>query len=104
MRYSVVKFSGMQYKVSEGDKIEVKGFLGKKGEEIALEDVLLFAEDGKVQTGKPILKDVKVIAEVVDQKLGEKVIVAKFKAKTGYRRRNGFRAQQTVLLIKKISS
>lgn len=104
MKYAVVKFSGTQYKVGEEDKIEVKGFLGKKGEDVVLEEVLLLAEDGKVQIGKPVLKDVKVIAEVIDQKLGDKVIVAKFKAKTGYRRRNGFRAQQTVLLIKKISS
>lgn len=104
MNYAVIKLSGSQYKVSLGDKIEAKGFQSEKGKIITLDQVLLSCEDGKLKVGKPIIKDAKVEAEVIEQKLGEKIVVAKFKAKTGYRRRIGFRAKQTVLQIKSIAA
>lgn len=103
MKYAVVKLSGGQYKISLGDKIIAKGFKSEKGKTLSLDEVLLFCEDGKLKIGKPLVKDVKVEADVLEQKLGEKIIVAKFKAKTGYRRRTGFRAKQTILLIKSIT-
>lgn len=99
MKYAVIKISGAQYKVAEGDKICVTGFIGKIGEEIEIKEVLLFVEDEQVSFGKPFLKDIKVKAQILEQKLGEKVVVSKFKAKTGYHRKSGFRAKETILLI-----
>lgn len=102
MKYAVIKIGGDQYKISEGGKINIKGFLGKKGEEIEIGEVLFLADGGKINFGKPVLKKIKVKAQILEQSLGDKVIVSKFKAKTGYNRNNGFRAKETTLLINKI--
>lgn len=104
MKYAVANFSKKQYKVVEGQKIEVSGFLGEKGKEIESNEVLLYSEDGKVEVGKPFVKKAVVKAEILEQILGDKVSVSKFKAKTGYRRHNAFRSQLTVLLIKQITA
>lgn len=66
-------------------------------------EVLLLADSGKVQVGKPVLKDVKVKVKVVTElEKGEKIDVYKFKAKSRYRKHTGFRAQYTRLLVEKI--
>jgi len=104
MKYAVIKINGLQYKASEGDKIEVDGFLGEKGREIDINEVLLFVENGKVRLGKPVLKGENVRVEVLKQKPGEKIVISKFKAKTGYRRKRGFRPRKTLLQIKQVSA
>jgi len=103
MKYVIAKISGSQHKVSEGQSLEVTGFLGEKGKTLQFDEILLSVEDAKVNIGNPFLKGVDIKAEVVDQKLGEKLHISKFKAKTGYRRKMGFRPQKTVLMIKKIN-
>jgi len=104
MKYAIVKIAGSQQKVSEGDKLEIIGHMGEVGKEITLENLLLVADEKNVKIGKPFLKDALIKAEVLEHKLGEKVVVSKFKAKTGYRRKMGFRPQKTLLLIKKIEA
>lgn len=67
-------------------------------------EVLLFASEGKIKVGKPVLKDVKVKVKVVAElEKGEKIEVYKFKAKSRYRKHIGFRPQYTRLLIEKIA-
>lgn len=102
MQFAVIKFSSGQYKISEGDKLEAIGYWGEKGKEIVFDQVLLYADGDKLKIGKPVLKDAAVTADVLDQNLGEKIVVSKFKAKTGYRRKTGFRPRKTAFLIKKI--
>ena len=104
MKYAVAKIAGQQYKIGEGNEIEVLGNLGDKGKEISFADILLVSLDGKTKIGTPIVKGCLVKAEVIDHKLGSKVIISKFKAKTGYRRKRGFRPQNTSLLIKSITA
>lgn len=103
MKYAIVDYSGTQYKVSEGDKIEVNKVLGNANDEISLDRVVLLVDEKKMDIGKPFLKNVAVKAKIIKHFLEEKVIVAKFRAKTGYHRRNGFRAKRTVLLLEKIA-
>ena len=102
MKFAVVKFAGSQYKISEGDKLEVTGYWGEKEKEILLDQVLLYSDGDKLKIGKPVLKEVLAKAEVLSQNLGEKLFISKFKAKTGYRRKMGFRPEKTTLLIKKV--
>ncbi|MCL5090394.1 MAG: 50S ribosomal protein L21 [Patescibacteria group bacterium] len=103
MKYAVVKISGSQYKVSEGDEIEVSRFPEEEGKTIELKEVLLLVDGKQVKIGKPMIKEAQVVAKVMKQFLGEKVDIFKFRAKTGYRRKTGFRAQRTLLKIEKIS-
>jgi large subunit ribosomal protein L21 len=104
MKYAIIKLGGTQYKVSEGSKIEVNKLPNKEGEILDIKEVVLLSDEGKIKVGKPLLKEVSVKAKVEKQYQGEKLHIYKFKAKTGYRRKTGFRAQLTSLTIEKIVS
>lgn len=99
MKYAVIKLAGRQYKVSEGEEILVDRLTDTKVEP----EVLLIVEDSKVKIGKPKVAGAKVKVKVVGEEKGEKILVTKYKAKSRYRRRMGFRPQYTRLLIQKIS-
>jgi len=100
MKYAVIRIKGQQYKVSEGDEILVGKLVDKKPKA----EVLLLADNGKVKVGKPTVKGAKVKIKIVKQEeKGEKLYVQKFKAKSRYRRKMGFRPLYTRLLIERIS-
>ena len=101
MKYAVVRTGGKQYKVSEGDVLEIEKISPDKNDFI-FDDVLLFASDDIAQIGSPILKGVTIRASVLEQKKGEKVRVAKFKAKVRYRKVMGHRQNLTRVKIDKI--
>ena len=102
--YAVIKVGGKQYKVSEGETLEVDKLEKKEGEKIEFSEVLLLVEDDKVQVGQPTLFGAKVVASVLEQFKGEKIRVARFKAKVRYRRVKGFRPLKTRVKIEKITS
>jgi large subunit ribosomal protein L21 len=101
MNYAVIKTGGKQYKVSEGDIIEIDRIVGKD-EKFTFEEVLLLVNDGKVTVGKPFIAGEKVEAKILEDLKGEKVRVSKFKSKVRYRRTMGFRAALTKVQIEKI--
>jgi len=103
-KFAVIKIGGHQYKVTEGEEIEVPKIEGKEGTVLTLEEVLLVVDEDEVKIGQPQVKGARVEAEIVEQRKGEKIRVAKYKAKTGYRRVRGFRPLITALKIKKISA
>lgn len=103
MDYVIVRSGGKQYKVSEGTIIEVDKLSVEKGKEIELGDVLLVSSKGKIEVGKPTVKNAKVKAKVLDQIKGDKIRVAKYKAKVRYRRVTGFRSRLTRLQIEEIT-
>ncbi|PIP14969.1 50S ribosomal protein L21 [Candidatus Roizmanbacteria bacterium CG22_combo_CG10-13_8_21_14_all_35_9] len=101
-RYGVVRTGGKQYLVKEGDLITVDRLETKEKDKIELETLARFDDEGKsVDLGTPDLTK-KVQAEVVSHLKGDKIRVARFKAKVRYRRVKGFRPQLTTLKIIKI--
>src|SRR5689334_14381404 len=102
MNYAVIKSGGKQYRVSEGDLIEVDRLTEEKGK-IYFEDVLLVVSDGNIKVGKPNLQGEKIEAEIVEHFKGDKIRVAKFKSKVRYRRVNGFRPSLSKVKIGKIA-
>lgn len=67
-------------------------------------DVLLVADEGKTQVGKPTVAGAKVQVKVlVQEEKGEKIDILKYKSKSRYRKHTGFRPQYTRLLIEKIT-
>lgn len=102
MKYAVIKTGGKQYKVSEGDIVEVDKLPLEKNHEVEFWEILLYVSDGDAQIGRPILQGVKMKGKVLDQIKGEKIRVAKFKAKVRYRRVMGFRPLLTRVQIEKI--
>jgi len=102
MDYCIVKTGGKQYKVTKGSVIEVDNLGLDKGKEIMLEDVFLVVSDGKAEIGKPRVENVRVKAKVIGEIKGDKIRVAKFKAKSKYRRVIGFRPTYTRLQIEEV--
>ena len=100
--YTVVKTGGKQYLVKDGMELTVDLMDTEKGKKVELDALLKFDDEGKTfELGKPFLKE-KVTAEVIDNVLGEKIRIAKFKAKSRFRNVRGFRSKLTKLKIVKV--
>ena len=92
--YAIVKTGGKQYKVAEGDVIEVEKLAGAPGDTLSLTAVLLVDGDNLV-TEAAKLAEVAVSGEVVAHTKGPKIRIHKFKNKTGYHKRQGHRQKLT---------
>jgi large subunit ribosomal protein L21 len=102
--YAVVESGGKQYRVSEGQIIDVEKLSCEVGQEVELDRVLLVAKEGDVQVGRPTVEGASVVGTVVEQPRGRKIVVFKYKPKQRYRRKTGHRQQYTRLRIDKIIS
>ena len=96
--YAIIATGGKQYKVSEGDVIKVEAEVGAK---VTFDNVLLVGGD-TVKVGTPTVDGAKVEASVVSEGKGKKVIVYKYKRKTGYHKKNGHRQLFTQVKIDSI--
>ncbi|MBE5736412.1 MAG: 50S ribosomal protein L21 [Clostridiales bacterium] len=96
--YAIVTTGGKQYKVSQGDIINVEKLDAKVGDKINL-DVMMLVDGDKVTNGNPLVKTAEVIAEVLEQGKEDKIVVFKYKAKKNYRRKQGHRQPFTALKI-----
>lgn len=100
MKYAVIKINGSQYKVTEGQEI----FVDKLQDKAAKAEVMLLVDDDTVKLGNPYLGNAEVGLKIVaDEVKGKKLIIQKFKAKSRYRRKNGFRPVYTKVLVESIS-
>ena len=101
-KMAVVKTGGKQYLVNENDEIIVEKLEGKDNDKVELETLAQFDTDkSDLELGAPMLKS-KVQGQIVAQVKGDKVRVAKFKAKVRYRKVIGFRPKYTKIKITKI--
>jgi large subunit ribosomal protein L21 len=101
--YAIVKTGGKQYRVAEGDVIEVEKIVAGPGDEVSLSAVLLVDGD-RLVTDASQLAGVAVTAEVVAHTKGPKIRIHKFKNKTGYHKRQGHRQPLTQVKVTGISS
>lgn len=119
MKYAVIKTGGKQYLVTPGQKLKVEkvnvpeggpahrspaspaGGLGEGGK-IIFDEILLLADDKKVELGTPNVKGAKVEAKVLKQGRGKKVLVFRYHSKTRYRKKKGHRQPFTEIEIQKI--
>lgn len=102
MTFAIIRTGGRQYRVAEGDTIDVDLLDADTGKQVVLSNVLMHADGEKVTHGSPI-EGAKVTAEVVAQRKDKKVIAYKFKRRKGYHRTVGHRRKVTRLKIKAIS-
>ena len=103
MKYAVIKTGGKQYKVAEGDLIEVERLAQENGN-YTFDEVLLYVADGVLKVGNPVVTGIKVEAVIEGPIRGEKIRVAKFKAKARHRRVMGHRQALSRVKIASISS
>lgn len=88
--YAVIKTGGKQYRVSEGDTLEVE-HLSLKGDEATFTPVLVKTDEGETLIGTKALKDYEVAVKVIGDSKGDKISVLKYRPKSGYAVRSGHR-------------
>lgn len=103
IEYAVIKTGGKQYRVREGDTLDVEKLPGEKGDPVELTEVLLVSQDGKAIVGSPTVPGARVTAQILEHGRGVKVTVFKFKRKVRYRRKRGHRQPFTRLSIRGIA-
>jgi len=101
--YAIVRAGGRQEKVAVGDLVELDRLAAKPGEVVSL-PVLLLVDNGTVTTDSDVLAKSSVAAEVVDHHRGPKIDILRYKNKTGYRRRQGYRSELSTVKITTITA
>ena len=96
--YAIIATGGKQYKVAEGDVIRVEKLGAEAGETVTFDQVLAVNNDG-LKVGEDVAS-ATVTASVVENGKAKKVIVYKYKPKTGYHKKNG----HTKVKIEKINA
>ena len=96
--YAIITSGGKQYKVTEGQSIDVEKLNNAIGEKVKF-DVMLLSDDKTIKTGTPILKDVVCEAEVIAHGKDSKIVVFKYKAKKNERKKQGHRQPFTRVKI-----
>ena len=101
--YAIIATGGKQYKVAEGDLIRVEKLGVEAGETVTFDQVRAVRDDAALKVGDDAAK-ASVTASVLENGKAKKVIVYKYKRKTGYHKKNGHRQQFTKVKIEKINA
>ena len=102
--YAIIRTGGKQYRVSEGDVLNVEKLNVEEGQEVVFDEVLTVVNDGDVKVGAPTVAGAKVTAKVAKQGKADKIFVFKYRAKSNYRKRQGHRQPFTKVVIEKIEA
>ena len=100
--YAVIETGGKQYRVQPGDTVVVETLPGESGDAVEFNRVLLISDDESVAVGRPVIDGARVTGQIVEQVLGEKLTVYKFKRRKNYRKRNGHRQPYTAVKIESV--
>ena len=104
--YAIIATGGKQYKVAEGDVLKVEKLDAEAGNTVTFDQVIAVS-DGSLKVGADVANasvTATVTATVMEQGRGKKVIVYKYKRKTGYHKKNGHRQSYTQVKIEKINA
>jgi large subunit ribosomal protein L21 len=102
--YAIIADGGRQYKVEEGQELEIDYRDISHGEELTFERVLAVSGDDGLQLGKPTVAGAAVVAEVMGPVKGEKIYVQKLRRRKNSRRRTGHRQIYTKVRIRSITA
>ena len=98
--YAIIEDGSHQFKVSEGDHLNVDHRDGKAGDEVVFSKVLLIAGgDAGPTIGAPVVEGARVVAKIVNQFRSKKIIIQKFRRRKNMRRRRGHRQSYTTVQI-----
>ena len=101
--YAIIATGGKQYKVAEGVVIKVEKLGKAEGETVDFDQVLA-VNNGSMIIGNPTVSGAKVSATVVEEGKNRKVVVYRYKRKSGYHKKNGHRQLYTKVKIDKINA
>ena len=102
MAYAIIRTGGRQFRVAEGDTLDVDLLDVEPGKTATFDDILLFADGKDLTHGDPLVSGAKVTAEVLEQRKDKKVVAFKYKRRKGYHRTVGHRRKLTRIKIKTI--
>ena len=100
--YAIIETGGKQYRVQEGDVVRVEKLSIADGETVKFDKVLLVADEGKLNVGKPYVAGAVVEGVVENQGKEKKILIFKYKSKKDYRKKQGHRQPYTQVKIEKI--
>ena len=101
--YAIIQTGGKQYKVAEGDIIKIEK-LGLEAGDIVNFDQVLAVNNGELLIGNPTVKDANVAATVIEEGKNKKIVVFRYKRKSGYNKKTGHRQPYTKVKIEKINA
>ncbi len=104
MSYAIFTTGGKQYKVSQGDRIDVEKLDLPVGGQTSFSNVLLVSDGSALKIGDPYVEGATITAEVLDQFRDKKVLSFKFRRRTGFHKTRGHRRHLTKLSITGISA
>jgi large subunit ribosomal protein L21 len=104
MKYAVIRTGGKQYRVSNGDELEVEKLGTEEGKKIDFKEVLLLADKKKLDLGTPLVENAKVTGKVLSQFRGKKIRVARFRRRKRHNKVQGHRQYLTIVKITGISN
>ena len=102
--YAIIATDGRQYKVEEGQEIQVDLREAKEGDKVTFDRVLLVSGGGGVKVGQPTVAGASVTGEVLGQEMGDKIYIQKIRRRKNFRRRTGHRQMYTRVRIESIAS
>lgn len=100
--YAIINTGGKQYRVREGDTVQVEKLEGEPGDAVTFDRVLLTNLKGQVEVGKPGVDGAEVTGQIASQDKGPKVISFRYKNKTRHHVKTGHRQRLTSVLIRGI--
>ena len=103
MPYAIIRTGGKQYKVTEGQVLDVEK-LEHEGDSVTFSDVLLVVDGKETKVGQPVVQGASVTAEVLTEGLGKKKMVFRYKNKTRYKKKKGHRQPFTKVRIESIKA
>jgi large subunit ribosomal protein L21 len=100
--YAVIKTGGKQYRVAADQKIQIEKLQGQAGDQVQFTDVLMVANGGSIDIGRPYVAGATVVGEIASHDRGPHIIIFKKRRRKHYRRRNGHRQDLTSVTIREI--
>jgi large subunit ribosomal protein L21 len=101
--YAIIKHGGRQYRVEEGQEIDIDYRPGAAGDEVKFDQILAAGTAGELKFGTPMLSGASVTAEVIGTVQGPKLVVQKLRRRKNSRRKTGHRQIYTKVRIGKIA-
>lgn len=102
--YAIIETGGKQYKVAEGDAIYVEKLGAAEAETVNFDKIIAVGEGADIKVGAPYVDGAKVTAKVLKEGKAKKVVVFKYKPKSGYKKKQGHRQPYTKVVIEKIEA
>lgn len=103
LMFAIIRTGGKQYKVSEGEELEVELLNVEAGNTATISDVLLVADGSEISLGKPTVTGATVTVEVLEEVKGDKVVAYKYRRREGYHRKVGHRQKLNHVKVTKIT-